>query len=611
MPISVFNVETTKKRRHPRSSGKMRSSTIREFGGGWNVIDSPVNLSTRYASVLKNWYRKSDGSQAIRFGTKYVSDIKDVTSGDILNVEYFGGYLITPTLDGEIAKVDSDGTATVLFNETIANSLPGAPSGWSNGLDICTFTEIKGSLILCNGIDKPLEVKEDLTVRYLQDLAIGTNINTPIGRYCTTVSDYLVIAGVPDEESVIYIGAKGTVGTFVGDDAPNDGISLDLGAYAPEESKVIRGVSSFRNTLYVHFLTTTLQVVLGEYDEDGNHVPRVAETIQKFGLLSHRCAIPVVNDLLFGDVIGTNTIRKNLLSGLVEPSRLSELIAPEYQNQIAQLSQDEQLNQIFAVHDRLNGHYMLFIPNMDGTVRTFVFTFNESLRVKAWSEFIGWSWAAATSSALGRVYFTKGTRIYQYGNEAFSEVYSADFLEEFDEAWGGGTAYVIGDRILDEDNDTVYICLIAHTSPVSGNFEDSRTASPLQWEEYAGDDIEFDWEFPWTDTNSRAKLKRLNNLGFDTQGTSKFDIDVFVDNIYKDEDLEYDPALTMNYVGGDSPGYGGGDQPYGGGRRTTDERLWSHPVKFKIMKLRLHGLTKLPLRLISLTLLYADGKYGR
>ena len=78
-----------------------------------------------------------------------------------------------------------------------------------------------------------------------------------------------------------------------------------------------------------------------------------------------------------------------------------------------------------------------------------------------------------------------------------------------------------------------------------------------------------------------------------------------------DEDDEYDPALTLTYIGGEAPGYGSGDQPFGGGRRTRDERLWSHPVKFKIAKYRVHGSTSEPLRIVSITQLFAEGRYGR
>lgn len=609
--VGIFNIPKERANRR-RVGGKMRSTTIREFGGGWNVIDAPAALSLKFATVLKNFYRKADGTQALRYGTRYVADVSGEVNGDIVDINYFNGAIICPTEDGEIASVDAVGAVTAIWNSTLAAALPGAPSGWSPDLDSFDFTEIKGSLVICNGVDKPLEIQDSLAARYLQDLATGSNVNTPIGKYCTTVADYLCIAGVAAEPNVVYIGSKGTIGTFVGDTAPNDSVALNVGAYAPEEGDTIRGISSFRNYLFVHFLTATLKIVLGEYDEDGNHVPRIDDTLQKFGIVGHRVSIPVVNDLLFGDVSGVNTIRRNVLSGAVEPSQLSDLISPAYQSQIAGVDQADMLTDIFAVYDRLAGYYMLFVP-MDGSdeKRVFVYTFGDKAGRKAWSEFNGWAWRAATSTALGRVFFAKDTRIYQYGNEAYSEEFSADLIGEFDATWNNSVNYDEGDRILDADNDTVYVCQVEHTSAVSGTFEEDRDDNPTFWIEYEGEDIEFDWEFPWTDANSRARIKRLGFVKMDTQGTSQFTVSIFVDNIYLNQNQDYDPALTLTYVAGDSPGYGGGDQPYGGGRRTTDERLWSHPVKFMIAKLRIHGSTKKPLRVVTITLMFSEGRYGR
>ncbi|MCI0557535.1 MAG: hypothetical protein MN733_03490 [Nitrososphaera sp.] len=749
----------------------MRTATIREFGGGWNVIDAPAALATRFASVLQNWYRKLDGSQSIRYGTKYKANIalgnladtflgtfyianagteqfgdgvvngknigfkfrattagalSDVTieitavgtagnfhaelwsdspgspsaqigvdsasvniastgnitftwatksnlilntdywiviidegttadvtgrtvanqggfiasgkhdtitsitdnqlgssldwrlrvnverpiAGNILDIKYFNGQNLCVTVNGEIAGVTGADVVSRIWDESVARQEVGSPVGWSTGLTIATFTEIKGSLVICNGIDKPLEIQSNFDPRYLQDLATGSNTNVPIGKYCTTVADYLCIAGVAADPNTVYIAAKGTVAVFPGDPDPNDSVALDVGAYAPEENEIIRAISSFRNYLFVHFFSATVQIVLGEYNAAGDHVPRIADTLPKFGAVSHRAIVPVVNDLLFNDVSGVNTVKRNVLSNAIEPDRLSLLIAPEYQKQVALLSQTDMGLDIFAVNDRLSGHYMLFVP--DGTMqRCFVLTFNERMKIKAWSEFVDWNWIAATSTALGRVFFARDTRLYQYGNEAYNEEFAADFLDEYDEAWANNTAYSVGDRVLDEIKDEVFICLVAHTSAVSGTFEADRTANPTLWEEYEGEDINFDWEFPWTDANSRARLKRLANIFLDTQGTSQFDVDVFVDGIYKDEVAAYDPALTFGFTAGDSPGYGGGDQPYGGGRRTSDERLWSHPVKFKIMKPRIHGSTKKPLRIVTLGFLFAEGKYGR
>lgn len=48
--------------------------------------------------------------------------------------------------------------------------------------------------------------------------------------------------------------------------------------------------------------------------------------------------------------------------------------------------------------------------------------------------------------------------------------------------WTNSTLYDVGDRVVDEDTNTIWECLVQHTSPASGSFEDARTANPTYWQ---------------------------------------------------------------------------------------------------------------------------------
>ena len=49
-------------------------------------------------------------------------------------------------------------------------------------------------------------------------------------------------------------------------------------------------------------------------------------------------------------------------------------------------------------------------------------------------------------------------------------------------AWQNSTAYVIGDRVIDTDDSTTYVCLVDHTSAASPDtFADERTDQPTYW----------------------------------------------------------------------------------------------------------------------------------
>jgi hypothetical protein len=448
-------------------------------------------------------------------------------------------------------------------------------------------------------------------VEYLNDPATGSNLFTPIGKYGCTVADYHVVAGIPAAPTEIYITSKGTSGVFPGDAAPNDSISLDIGAYSPQESSEIIGVAGFRQSLLVFFAAGTLVINLGTYDSDLNHVPEISDLLPRFGLVSHRVIAAIENDLLFQDIIGTNTARRNVFTNAVESERTSELIAPDIQRAISLLTDAQERNGTFAVYDRLVGQYIMFLP----TGRAFVLTFKQGSKGKAWSEYnYGKPFTAACSTYLGHVVFARGSKLFLHGNTTHEgEEFRADYLNDRDDDWRNGIAYTAGQIIRDVDLDKSYTCLLDHTSEAVGLFADDREGSPNNWEEYLGDAIDFAWELPWSDAQRRMKLKQLRYLNIDTIGTAEFTINLYVDGLYKDASgiPIYDPALTFTFISGNAAGFGGGEQPFGGGRRTLDVRLWSFPANFKQIKARITGSTRKPIRFVAISFLFAIGNYKR
>lgn len=48
-------------------------------------------------------------------------------------------------------------------------------------------------------------------------------------------------------------------------------------------------------------------------------------------------------------------------------------------------------------------------------------------------------------------------------------------------SWENNTDYVIGDRVVDTDDDTVWQCNVVHTSAISGTFAEDRATNPTYW----------------------------------------------------------------------------------------------------------------------------------
>jgi hypothetical protein len=82
----------TNNRRIQRSN-ILQDATIRDFSGGWNVIDNDLNLTTKYSKILKNIQRNIDGSNAVRHGTRLFADTSSVLD-KIIASQYYNANII-------------------------------------------------------------------------------------------------------------------------------------------------------------------------------------------------------------------------------------------------------------------------------------------------------------------------------------------------------------------------------------------------------------------------------------------------------------------------------------------------------------------------------------
>jgi hypothetical protein len=271
----------------------------------------------------------------------------------------------------------------------------------------------------------------------------------------------------------------------------------------------------------------------------------------------------VGDDMFYVDNIGVNSIERIVLNNTLRPKRASQLIDPLITAAIQPLTPAQINKYVFSVYDLRHNRYMLFVPVFDPVTTQLVETVGFSytslpiLKVDAWARLRGWKWSCATRTALQNVMFGTGNKIYLY---AFDDHESnADFV--------GDTNYEIN----------------GHGIPVT-----------------------FDWEMPWSDFSKRMDAKETKYVAMDTIGFGSFTLRAYVDNFYQYNGAD-SPMLKMDFVGGDSGGFGNvpfGDAPFGGGRLSREERLFGWTTKFKLMKLRFSGSVTTPLRFVSVSLAY-------
>jgi hypothetical protein len=488
-----------------------------------------------------------------------------------VNCYYFNNTVITVQISGAMYKTTGDGTSTAL--------LIGAANPWPAGSTEVNFTIFNSDLIICNGRDKPLIISGDPTnvnymqVQFLIDLGSTSNVNTPIGKFVVAHSQYTCIAGIPSEPSSIYISMQGTSGTYVGDPGTdNNAIVLDLGPRVSLGSATITGMVAYRDKLLITFERGVLPLNLGVFapavgTAPAVHTPTDDGFIEEFGCLTHRSLISVGDDTFYSDNVGVNSINRVNVFNTLRPIRASHLIDPLITALVQPLTPAQIGQYVFAVYDLRNFKYMLFVPTFTGGVLAetvcFSYTHIPALKITAWARLRGWKWQAACRTSLQNVIFAGDNKLYAYDFDSPDE-----------------TVDLLGDPAVNEGS---------------------------------GNPITFEWELPWADFKHRMDIKQTRYIALDVQGKGAFTVEGYVDNIINDQGVRA-PMLSMNFVGGDSGGYGNapyGNSPYGSGKRTNEERLFAWTTKFKLFKFRLFGTTRHKLKFISISLAYIHGGIRR
>jgi len=590
-------------------SNVLLDATIRDFSGGWNESDNDLNLDTKFAKKLENMQRGLDGSQQVRPGTKLFADASAYLD-DIINIEYYNGYLIAVGQNGKVVSIDSVGTIILIWSDDIAASLSGSPTGWTTTTFV-SFAIFNGELIICNGVNKPLIVHNTMQCEFLKDLADNSNANTPICRFVVTHNRYLVMAGDPTDgaEDRLFISNTDTSGTWVGDSAPNDAVNVDLGSRVPSGDATIKGIGRFRDNILIMFENAILPGTIGAFSGD-DHIPSFSDSIDNVGSLSHRVIQTVGENMIFADASGVTVSKRALFTGSVTGEKASQLIDPAYRKHVGNLKSILTTeDRAWALWDGDADNYMLFIPNSDIVANTtenrcFTYKRNEKLKIEAWADWRNWNFRCGCVSALKRTFLCEGAEVFLLGETSDGDNIYKDY-EGREEMW---------------DDETPW--------------SDYTGWNPVADTTDSGVPIKFVWELPWSDNRQRFLVKGSRYLNFDTTGDNRFKAEMFTDNIYLDrsdlgEDWQEDtlkwdddlgwelevlnPILSMDFEGGDAPGFGADEfgKDFGGGRPTRLESLYAWTTKYKLQKLRMSGDGIKELKFVSITLAYQTGSPRR
>lgn len=540
-----MQVLQTTQQRYPRKK-VIKTATVKDFGGGLDLSDDDLNINSRYAKVLTNLYKSRDGRLRLRYGFTTAAAMPGTTTGNIIALEYYAGCMIAATDAGEIVAFPVNGAGT------ITKLWPTGVAGklWNGPTTQVNFTQAQGELLICNGVDKPLRIKSTFAIDFLGDAGNGnSNVNTPIAAYMTTCKNYVVMAGQPNSPSKLYISSKGTTGTFSGDPAPNDATTFDVGGSIAHGDNIVVGLSALNNYVFVAFETCTVVVELGGYN-GAVHVPNVYDVFDTYGAVSHKSMCIVDKELWYCDQSGVLKVARNQLGTSFIPDRASQFIDPVLLKHLSFTRQLGNIRGTFSVYNRLSNQYMMFVPSSSGANKhTWVSTRYNPQEAGAWSLYEGLNFTAGAVSSIGKLYLTTARTMYLYGdinNEVFSDIGAA---------------------------------------------------------------INFDWELPWSVFQQYDNIKKMKAVHIYTRGTAVFELQMFVDDIYKDRDGNYNPTAKIEFVAADVGGFGNeaGSDPYGGGRSAGDPRIWKFDGKFTQAKFRVAGSATTDLQLVGMSVTYTVG----
>ena len=93
-----------------RSGNSIRDAAAKDFSGGLNTTDSPLNMSSKYCTELRNLYPEPNGRLRVRYGTQLFATLP--VDKVIVNMESYSGVLVCVTADGLVYTVTSAGVVT-------------------------------------------------------------------------------------------------------------------------------------------------------------------------------------------------------------------------------------------------------------------------------------------------------------------------------------------------------------------------------------------------------------------------------------------------------------------------------------------------------------------
>jgi hypothetical protein len=256
----------------------------------------------------------------------------------------------------------------------------------------------------------------------------------------------------------------------------------------------------------------------------------------------------------------------------------------------------------FAVHDRRENRVMWFIPpttTPSASTQMTVFVFNQTgVSTYAWSQYTNWTFSAGCPTVEGRVFFGVAGKVFRHGSR--NEPVLSDYESLTPTPTRDGTA---------------------------SDYVDGYVYGTFCPQSIAAQGIPFYYELPHNALGDRTLWKSLHYITMDTEGSSKFTISLFLDDLKKRSENAGEawsdglywtdgtgwypraatPYLTMEFSGGDRNAHNQGSPATDFIRRTDMMNLYAVYGRFRFFKMALSGTSYAHLRIVGISLYHSVG----
>jgi hypothetical protein len=139
-------------------------------------------------------------------------------------------------------------------------------------------------------------------------------------------------------------------------------VNFDTSTYLTRGVPEITGLGSFRDKLIVCYDENIIPMNIAT-NSSGPPTVAVDDVVESYGTVSHKCIVPMGDDIMFMDKAGICSVQRALITATLSPTRESLLVSRDLQAVLSKLTAAQLSSNLFALYDRIASQVLFFVPH--------------------------------------------------------------------------------------------------------------------------------------------------------------------------------------------------------------------------------------------------------